>query len=42
MSMFNSDLEYSVGAKYILGKYLAASTHYDSDMGFGVGLTFTY
>ncbi len=38
----NSDLEYSVGAKYILSKYLAASTHYDSDMGFGLGLAFIY
>ena len=40
--MFNSDLEYSVGAKYILTKYLSASTHYDSDMGFGVGVTVSY
>lgn len=40
--MFNTDLEYSVGARYILSKYISASTHYDSDMGFGAGLTFTY
>ncbi len=40
--MFNTDLEYSVGARYILTKYISASTHYDSDMGFGVGLTVTY
>ncbi len=40
--MFNTDLEYSVGSKYILTKYISASTHYDSDMGFGIGLTVTY
>jgi FtsP/CotA-like multicopper oxidase with cupredoxin domain len=40
--MWNTDLEYAVGAKYILTKYLSASTHYDSDMGWGVGMTFTY
>ncbi len=40
--MVNTDLEYNVGAKYILTKYISASTHYDSDMGFGAGLTFTY
>jgi FtsP/CotA-like multicopper oxidase with cupredoxin domain len=38
----NSDLEYAVGARYILTKYLSASSHYDSDMGLGAGLTFTY
>lgn len=41
-SMVNTDLEYSIGAKYILTKYFSLSTHYDSDMGFGAGLTFTY
>lgn len=40
--MFNTDLEYSVGARYILSKYIAASTHYDSDMGLGAGFTITY
>jgi FtsP/CotA-like multicopper oxidase with cupredoxin domain len=40
--MFNTDLEYAVGAKYIINKYLLASTHYDSDMGFGIGLTVQY
>lgn len=40
--MFNTDLEYSVGARYILNKYISASTHYDSDMGFGLGLTVNY
>ena len=40
--MYNSDREYTVGAKYILTKYIALSSHYDSDMGWGGGLTFTY
>ena len=40
--MWNTDLEYAVGAKYILTKYLSASTHYDSDMRWGVGMTLTY
>jgi len=40
--LYNSDGEYTVGAKYILTKYLALSSHYDSDMGWGGGLTFTY
>jgi len=40
--MYNSDREYAIGAKYILTKYLSLSSHYDSDMGWGGGLTFTY
>ncbi|MDR7130637.1 CopA family copper-resistance protein [Algoriphagus sp. 4150] len=40
--MVNSDLEYAVGARYILTKYISASSHYDSDMGLGAGITFTY
>jgi hypothetical protein len=38
----NSDIEYNIDARYILSKYLSASTHYDSDMGYGIELTFTY
>jgi len=38
----NSDLEYSAGLRYILTKYISLSTHYDSDMSFGGGLTITY
>lgn len=38
----NSDLEYAAGLKYILTKYLLLSTHYDSDMGYGAGLTIKY
>lgn len=40
--MFNTDKEYSGGLRYILGKYLSLSSHYDSDMGMGGGLTITY
>lgn len=40
--MVNTDVEYSVGAKYLLTKYLAASTHYDSDMGWGIGVRLIY
>lgn len=40
--MVNSDLEYSAGMRYILTKYFSASAHYDSDMGWGGGLVFTY
>jgi hypothetical protein len=38
----NSDLEYSAGLRYTLTKYLSLSTHYDSDMAFGAGVTITY
>jgi CopA family copper-resistance protein len=40
--MINSDKEYMVGFRYIATKYISISTHYDSDMGFGAGLTLTY
>lgn len=38
----NSDLEYSVGARYILSKYISLSTHYDSDMKLGGGIRISY
>jgi hypothetical protein len=38
----NSDREYSYGLRYILTKYISLSGHYDSDMGYGGGLTITY
>ena len=41
-AMGNTDKEYMVGFRYVLTKWLAASTHYDSDMGFGAGMTITY
>ena len=40
--MVNTDKEYMAGFRYIITKYISASTHYDSDMGLGAGLTFTY
>ncbi|NCI46767.1 multicopper oxidase family protein [Sediminibacterium soli] len=40
--MGNTDKEYMAGFRYILTKYVALSTHYDSDMGWGGGLTITY
>ncbi|MBI5661548.1 MAG: multicopper oxidase domain-containing protein [Ignavibacterium album] len=40
--MVNTDKEYMAGFRYILTKYFSASTHYDSDMGLGVGITVTY
>jgi CopA family copper-resistance protein len=38
----NTDKEYMVGLRYIISKWFALSTHYDSDMGFGAGITLTY
>ena len=38
----NTDKEYMAGLRYIITKYISASTHYDSDMSYGIGLTFTY
>lgn len=40
--MVNTDKEYAAGMRYILTKYISLSSHYDSDMGLGGGLTFTY
>ena len=40
--MINTDKEYMAGFRYIAGKYVSISSHYDSDMSFGIGLTFTY
>ncbi|WP_248282250.1 multicopper oxidase domain-containing protein [Mucilaginibacter robiniae] len=40
--MVNTDKEYTAGFRYICTKYLALSTHYDSDMGLGAGLAFIY
>jgi hypothetical protein len=40
--MVNTDLEYMVGLNYIIGKNIGLRTHYDSDMGFGAGLTLNY
>lgn len=38
----NSDKEFDFGLKYILQKWVSVSTNYDSEVGFGAGLTFMY
>lgn len=40
--MVNTDLEYMADLRYILTRHLSIRTHYDSDMGFGAGLSFNY
>lgn len=40
--MANTDKEYMAGFRYIITKYFSLSTHYDSDMGYGGGITLTY
>jgi CopA family copper-resistance protein len=40
--MLNTDKEYAAGFRYIATKYFSLSTHYDSDMGWGGGITITY
>ena len=40
--MINTDKEYMAGFRYIVTKYISLSTHYDSDMGLGAGITITY
>lgn len=40
--MINTDREYMAGFKYIAGRNLALSAHYDSDMGPGLGLVLKY
>ncbi|CAN5541215.1 hypothetical protein BH11BAC1_BH11BAC1_09460 [soil metagenome] len=40
--MLNTDKEYALGFRFIVSKYISLSTHFDSDMGLGAGLTFTY
>lgn len=40
--MLNTDKEYMAGFRYIVTKYISLGTHYDSDMGIGVGAIFTY
>ena len=40
--MGDTDKEFMVGFRYIITKNLSPSMHYDSDMGFGAGITFMY
>ena len=40
--MVNTDKEYMAGLKYIAGKNIGITTHYDSDMGIGFGVNVNY
>ncbi|OJU26000.1 MAG: copper oxidase [Sphingobacteriales bacterium 41-5] len=40
--MVNTDFEYMADLRFILTRHLSIRTHYDSDMGFGAGLTLNY
>lgn len=40
--MGNSDLEYMGALRYIIDKSWGLRAHYDSDMGWGVGVTVSY
>ncbi len=40
--MVNTDREYMFDLGYILTRNFSLRTHYDSDMGFGAGVTFSY
>ncbi len=40
--MLNTDKEYMAGLRYIVNKNMGIVTHYDSDMGFGLGIMFNY
>ena len=40
--MVNTDKEYMAGLKYIVGKNVGITTHYDSDMGIGFGVNLNY
>jgi CopA family copper-resistance protein len=40
--MGNTDKEYMAGLRYIVTRYFSFSTHYDSDMGYGAGITLNY
>ena len=40
--MINSDKEYMVDLRYILNKNMGIRSHYDSDMGFGLGFYLNY
>ena len=40
--MLNTDKEYMAGLRYVVSKYFCLSSHYDSDMGLGGGITLNY
>jgi FtsP/CotA-like multicopper oxidase with cupredoxin domain len=40
--MVNTDKEYMLDLRYIVNKNMGIRTHYDSDMGFGIGINLNY
>ncbi len=40
--MWNTDKEYMAGLRYIIKRNFSFRAHYDSDMGFGIGLNLNY
>ena len=40
--MWNTDREYRAGLRYIIKRNFGVTTHYDSDMGVGIGAAFNY
>jgi len=40
--MINTDNEFNTGFKYIISQNIGITTHYDSDMGFGLGVIINY
>jgi hypothetical protein len=40
--MGNTDMEYMASFRYVISKWMTLSTHYDSDMSLGAGITITY
>ena len=40
--MLNTDKEYKFGLRYVGGKNQSYKVHYDSDIGWGIGLSFNY
>ncbi len=42
MFMVNTDKEYMTGFDYIIARNISLRTHYDSDMGLGIGLRLNY
>jgi hypothetical protein len=40
--MINTDKEYMLDLSYIVNRFIGVRTHYDSDMGFGIGVKLNY
>lgn len=40
--MWNTDKEYMAGLRYIFTRHVSLRTHYDSDMGWGIGAQLQY